>query len=65
MRAREIPPDFRGLDYERDPAARVRYQRWLNGLWADKDALLATLLGDSAEAAVAPWAAGAAAGPAP
>jgi 1-acyl-sn-glycerol-3-phosphate acyltransferase len=41
VRAREIPADFAGLDYENDPAARVRYQRWLNGLWSDKDALLA------------------------
>jgi 1-acyl-sn-glycerol-3-phosphate acyltransferase len=65
VRAREIPPDFRGLDYERDPAARVRYQRWLNSLWADKDALLATLLGDPAEDSGAPSATGAAAGRAP
>jgi 1-acyl-sn-glycerol-3-phosphate acyltransferase len=41
VRARPIPADFAGLDYENDPAARVRYQRWLNGLWSDKDALLA------------------------
>jgi 1-acyl-sn-glycerol-3-phosphate acyltransferase len=47
VRARDIPADFAGLDYERDPAARVRYQRWLNGLWADKDAVLDLLLADT------------------
>jgi 1-acyl-sn-glycerol-3-phosphate acyltransferase len=44
VRARPIPAELRGLDYEGDPAARVAYQRWLNALWADKDALLASQL---------------------
>ena len=44
LRERPIPEDLRGLDYAGDPTARVRYQRWLNGLWADKDALLARML---------------------
>jgi hypothetical protein len=47
VRARPIPADFAGLDYENDPAARVRYQRWLNGLWSDKDAVLDLLLADT------------------
>jgi 1-acyl-sn-glycerol-3-phosphate acyltransferase len=42
---RPIPPELLGTDYERDQAARVRYQRWLNGLWADKDARLDALQG--------------------
>jgi 1-acyl-sn-glycerol-3-phosphate acyltransferase len=53
VRARDIPADFAGLDYENDPAARVRYQRWLNGLWADKDAVLDLLLADTPPAAEA------------
>jgi len=44
LRERPIPEALRGLDYAGDSTARVRYQRWLNGLWADKDALLARML---------------------
>ncbi len=44
LRERPIPEDLRGLDYAADPQARVRYQRWLNELWLDKDALLGRLL---------------------
>jgi 1-acyl-sn-glycerol-3-phosphate acyltransferase len=42
---RPIPPDLIGTDYEADQAARVRYQRWLNGLWEEKDARLDALQG--------------------
>jgi hypothetical protein len=28
-----------------DPAFRERFQGWLGGIWADKDALLGQLLG--------------------
>jgi 1-acyl-sn-glycerol-3-phosphate acyltransferase len=45
LRERSIPAELRGLDYEGDPAARVRYQRWLNGLWSEKDTVLGRLLG--------------------
>ncbi len=44
LRERAIPDELRGLDYEGDASARVRYQRWLNGLWLEKDALLARML---------------------
>ena len=44
LRERPIPSELRGLDYEGDPAARVRYQRWLNGLWSEKDGVLDRLL---------------------
>jgi len=42
--ARPIPAELLGSDYEGDQAARVRYQRWLNGLWEEKDARLEALL---------------------
>jgi 1-acyl-sn-glycerol-3-phosphate acyltransferase len=45
VRERPIPAELVGSDYEADSAARVRYQRWLNGLWAEKDARLDELLG--------------------
>jgi 1-acyl-sn-glycerol-3-phosphate acyltransferase len=45
---RPIPGELLGTDYERDQAARVRYQRWLNGLWEDKDARLDALLAKGA-----------------
>lgn len=32
-------------DYTNDPAFRERFQGWLGGIWADKDALLGQLLG--------------------
>lgn len=39
-----IPADLLDSDYEHDNAARVRYQRWINGLWQEKDERLARLL---------------------
>jgi 1-acyl-sn-glycerol-3-phosphate acyltransferase len=48
IRERPIPAELAGSDYENDNAARVRYQRWLNTLWEDKDARLAQLLGSAA-----------------
>ena len=48
IRQREIPQELRGSDYENDNAARVRYQRWLNTLWEDKDARLDMLVGGAA-----------------
>jgi 1-acyl-sn-glycerol-3-phosphate acyltransferase len=48
VRERPIPAELRGSDYEKDNAARVRYQRWLNGLWEDKDARLDALLAKGA-----------------
>ena len=43
VREREIPAELLQCDYEKDSASRVRFQRWLNEIWADKDALLASL----------------------
>ena len=44
VRERDIPADMRVSDYQQDAASRVRLQRWLNTIWADKDTLLAQLL---------------------
>lgn len=43
VREREIPPELLKCDYEKDAASRVHFQRWLNEIWAEKDALLAGL----------------------
>ena len=53
IRELPIPAELAGSDYEHDSAARVRYQRWLNGLWEDKDARLERLLGDETKGATA------------
>jgi 1-acyl-sn-glycerol-3-phosphate acyltransferase len=52
VREREIPPDLAGGDYENDPACRERFQAWINGIWAEKDAVLAQILGGAAGTAV-------------
>ncbi|RHW22845.1 acyltransferase [Pseudomonas jilinensis] len=40
---RPIPGEFLGQDYQNDAAFRERFQQWVNGLWEEKDALLAQL----------------------
>ncbi|MBP6627773.1 MAG: acyltransferase, partial [Arenimonas sp.] len=42
VRERPVPADLVGGDYEHDPAHRERFQAWVNQLWNDKDALLAS-----------------------
>jgi 1-acyl-sn-glycerol-3-phosphate acyltransferase len=46
IEVRELPilPEVPGSRYEQDSAARVRYQRWVNEIWADKDARLQRML---------------------
>ena len=39
----QIPRQFLGRNYEQDPAYRAEFQRWVNGLWQRKDALLGQL----------------------
>ena len=39
-----LPADLLGGDYQDDAAFRERFQDWVNGLWADKDALIARKL---------------------
>jgi len=36
-----LPPALLGGNYQDDEAFRERFQHWVNGLWADKDALIA------------------------
>lgn len=44
VRQRSIPAEMVSGDYEGDRAFRVRAQRWMNGLWEEKDAQLASML---------------------
>lgn len=44
VRQRPIPAELAGGDYQNDRAFRVRFQHWMNALWAEKDAELAQLL---------------------
>ncbi|WP_293374377.1 acyltransferase [Nevskia sp.] len=39
-----LPAELLGGDYQDDAAFRERFQDWVNGLWADKDALIARQL---------------------
>jgi 1-acyl-sn-glycerol-3-phosphate acyltransferase len=48
VRERPIPAEFTTGDYENDPAFRERMQAWLNGIWVEKDGLLAGMLGGAA-----------------
>ena len=43
VRRHPIPADLAGADYVGDPATRQRMQAWVNALWQDKDALIASL----------------------
>ncbi len=38
VRQRTIPADLLGGDYENDSEYRARFQAWINGLWAEKEA---------------------------
>ena len=42
---RRIPPALVEGEERDDAADRARFQRWVNGLWADKDAEVGRLLG--------------------
>jgi 1-acyl-sn-glycerol-3-phosphate acyltransferase len=48
LRLRPVPPELVGGDYENDRDYRVRFQQWLNGLWAEKDARIDALLAQAA-----------------
>jgi hypothetical protein len=38
-----IPAGYTAGDYENDPAFRAEFQGWVQGLWEEKDALLAEM----------------------
>ena len=44
VRQREIPMALAGGDYQNDREFRIRFQHWMNGVWAEKDADLSRLL---------------------
>ena len=50
LRQRTIPDEILRGDYQHDRAFRARFQQWMNGLWQDKDADVARLLGGDADA---------------
>jgi 1-acyl-sn-glycerol-3-phosphate acyltransferase len=50
VQAREIPAELVAGDYA-DPTFRSRMQDWINELWTEKDALIATLRGKAPESA--------------
>ena len=43
VQPREIPAELLVGDYGNDPTFRARMQDWINALWSEKDALIATL----------------------
>lgn len=43
VKLRSIPDAMRNGDYENDRTFRVEFQRWMNGLWQEKQALLESL----------------------
>lgn len=46
VRERPIPGGLVGSQYDAEPAARASFQRWLNGLWEEKDARLGQMLAE-------------------
>lgn len=44
LRVRPLPAELLGGDYQDDAAFRERFQHWVNGLWAEKDAAIAARL---------------------
>jgi hypothetical protein len=44
VQQREIPAGLVAGDYAGDPEFRARMQEWVNGLWAEKDALIEQLM---------------------
>ncbi len=44
VRERPLPPELLGGDYDNDAEYRERFQRWLNGIWEEKDSLITATL---------------------
>ena len=51
---RAIPDELLASDYQNDSASRVRFQRWVNAMWLEKDAVITQLLGAAPVAPAAP-----------
>ena len=49
VRQRTVPAEWAAGDYQGDREFRVRFQRWMNGVWQDKDADLGALLDERRE----------------
>lgn len=54
VRMRPLPGHLADGDYQNDREFRVRFQKWMNGLWEHKDADLAQLLGGDAQETAKP-----------
>jgi 1-acyl-sn-glycerol-3-phosphate acyltransferase len=50
MQEMPVPAEFVGMDYAGDSQLRKRFARWLDGLWAAKDARMDALLGSASSA---------------
>ncbi|GGK04634.1 acyltransferase [Pseudomonas matsuisoli] len=46
VRVRPLDPSLCDGDYQNDPAFRARVQAWVSDLWAEKDALIASIKGE-------------------
>lgn len=44
IQRRPLPTDLVSGSYENDPKHRVRFQQWMNGIWAEKDARIEAML---------------------
>ncbi|HQW58644.1 MAG TPA: acyltransferase [Thermomonas sp.] len=51
VRQREIPPALIHGDYQGDRGFRAGFQQWINGIWREKDADVATMLAGSSHRA--------------
>ncbi|MBX3688266.1 acyltransferase [Dokdonella sp.] len=54
VRRHPLPAHLQGGSYQNDREFRVRFQKWMNGLWEQKDADLAGLLGGDTQETAKP-----------
>ena len=47
VQRRPVPRDLVPENWQHDPAARARFQQWLNGIWQEKDQTLSDLLDEA------------------
>ncbi len=53
IRTRDIPPRFRGMDYQRNREVRADFQRWVGQIWKEKDQRIDNLLDQAGSPATA------------